>query len=491
MRDTTRNYVRSCTECTRFNAHRMKKRGHLQQELSPEGVFDILQINFWKAPARSSNDNQYVLIVTDRLSKFVFARAFPSATAKNTADMLFEDIVLKHGSIRCIRSDQGTHFKNDLLSAITDLIGCKQIISIPHHPMSNGQVERFNSTFCDQLKKYCHQTLDEWDTYLQSVVWAYNSSVHSITKFIPYELAFARCPVSPLYPAASTSTMEQPTVIGRKRIYLEYRRFAWLGHTSNNSKCWWRNDTIVIVAVWFKILVILSEQGFYLVGQNLMLGSMDPSSLSNGWTISNIDCNTPLRAIFEKNTSTIVFLSMDVIEFLWNLVFVNSSSAVFFINHRCELNVLTALLRSSDTPWQAQSFSRSWTNILTYLKQSLLVAIDCFLSFPERSSVENELLTNNRFLLMCTKQVTSDDKWCRFIGLWWHSLFFLLSSKLVNNYSCVFYFCLVHYSSFLVFLLLFLSLGFFLIFLVFFLCDVLVDEQIERSSVVRKEMLGN
>jgi hypothetical protein len=55
-------------------------------------------------------------------------------------------------------------------------------------------VERFNSTFCDQLKKYCHHNLTEWDNYLSAVVWAYNSTVHSTTQFIPYELAFNRHP---------------------------------------------------------------------------------------------------------------------------------------------------------------------------------------------------------------------------------------------------------------------------------------------------------
>ena len=210
MRDTIKQYVRSCTECTQFNAQRRKKPGHLQTEPAPEGVFEILQMDYWKAPLVSTSGNQYVLVITDRLSKYVFARAFPSATAKNAAEMLFEDVILKHGAIRCIQSDQGTHFKNDLLAGIVRLTGCKQIFSIPYHPMSNGQVERFNSTFYDQLKKYCHQALDEWDAYLQSVVWAYNSSVHSTTKFTPYELAFARRPSLPFDPNSSAMILQKP-----------------------------------------------------------------------------------------------------------------------------------------------------------------------------------------------------------------------------------------------------------------------------------------
>ena len=207
MLDTIKQYVRSCTQCTQFNVQRQKKPGLLQKEPPPDGVFEIMQMDFWKAPIRSSGGNQYVLIITDRLSKYVFARALSSENAKDTAEMLFEDIILKHGAIRCIQSDQGSHFKNELLSAITKLTGCKQIFSIPYHPMSNGQVERFNSTFCDQLKKYYHDNISDWDIYLQSIIWAYNSGIHSVTGFIPYELAFNRRLISPFEFPSSKITM--------------------------------------------------------------------------------------------------------------------------------------------------------------------------------------------------------------------------------------------------------------------------------------------
>ncbi|CAF4485095.1 unnamed protein product [Didymodactylos carnosus] len=124
--------------------------------------------------------------------------------------MIFEDIILKHGAIRCLQSDQGSHFKNELLAAITKLTGCKQVFSIPYHPMSNGQVERFNSTFCDQLKKYCNDNIHDWDVYLQSIVWAYNSGIHATTNFIPYELAFNRHLISPFEPPSSAISMLKP-----------------------------------------------------------------------------------------------------------------------------------------------------------------------------------------------------------------------------------------------------------------------------------------
>ncbi|CAF3133865.1 unnamed protein product [Rotaria socialis] len=166
-----------------------------------------MQMDFWKAPIRYSDGNQYVLIIIDRLSKYVSARALSSENARDAAEILFEDIILKHGAIRFIQSGQGSHFINELLSVITQLTGCKQVFSIPYHSMSNGQVERFNSIFCDQIKKYYHDNINDWDIYLQSIVWAYNSSIHSVTGFISYELAFNRQLISPFEFPSSEITM--------------------------------------------------------------------------------------------------------------------------------------------------------------------------------------------------------------------------------------------------------------------------------------------
>ncbi|CAF1358267.1 unnamed protein product, partial [Didymodactylos carnosus] len=209
MFESIQNYLRSCQKCTQFNTQRRKQPGLLQNQQPPQGVFEIMQMDFWKSPFKSSEGNQYVLVVTDRLSKYVFAKALPSATAKDAAQMIYEDIVLKHGAIKQLQSDQGPHFKNELMEAITKLTGCKQIFSIPYHPMSNGQVERFNSTFCDQLKKYNNININDWDEYLQSIVFAYNSGIHATTGFTPYEVAFTRKLLSPFDPPSAIITMSK------------------------------------------------------------------------------------------------------------------------------------------------------------------------------------------------------------------------------------------------------------------------------------------
>ncbi|CAF1170910.1 unnamed protein product [Didymodactylos carnosus] len=211
MFDTVQDYVRSCEKCAKFNVKRTKSPGFLQPVPPPEGVFEVLHMDFWgPTPVPSVQENRYVLVFTDSLSKFVFAKALPTNTAKVAAETLMENVIIPHGTIKCLASDQGSHFNNELLRTITTLIGVKQSFSIPHHPQSNGQVERFNATFGAQLAKYQDGNINDWDEYLQAVVSAYNSGIHSTTGFTPYELAFGRKFVQPFGSTSTAITMSRP-----------------------------------------------------------------------------------------------------------------------------------------------------------------------------------------------------------------------------------------------------------------------------------------
>jgi hypothetical protein len=64
-----------------------------------------------------------------------------------------------------------------------------------------------NST---QLSKYYNEDKDDWDDYLQSVVYAYNTCIHATTGFTPYELAFVRREKSPFDPTSNSITLPRP-----------------------------------------------------------------------------------------------------------------------------------------------------------------------------------------------------------------------------------------------------------------------------------------
>ncbi|CAM4874461.1 unnamed protein product [Rotaria socialis] len=112
--------------------------------------------------------------------------------------------------ILAILSDRGTHFLNTLMENIKNLIGYNHIYSTPYHPQTNGVVERFNATFVAQISKLQNTQHNNWDEYLQAVVFAYNTGVHKSTKFSPYELLYGCAARLPIHSRSQHFTFLKP-----------------------------------------------------------------------------------------------------------------------------------------------------------------------------------------------------------------------------------------------------------------------------------------
>ena len=148
--------------------------------------------------------------MTDYFTKFVTAVPLPTCSAQNTAESIFKKHICLFGVPKAIITDQGTSFKNQLLSSFSKLFGYHHILCTPYHPQSNGQVERFNATFIAQIAKLTDGEHNNWDAYLDAIVFAYNTGVHSSTKMSPYELTFGRSANFPPDPPPKTFTFSHP-----------------------------------------------------------------------------------------------------------------------------------------------------------------------------------------------------------------------------------------------------------------------------------------
>jgi len=153
MKSVIKKYLESCLLCKQHNISRHKKYGHLNPLNPPEGPFCMIGIDYCGPLKRTPRENQYVLVITDYFTRYITAIALPNCTAETTAQALFNDFFCKYGVPAVILSDQGSHFKNQLMENIQYLIGYNHIYSTPYHPQTNGIVERFNATFIPQIAK--------------------------------------------------------------------------------------------------------------------------------------------------------------------------------------------------------------------------------------------------------------------------------------------------------------------------------------------------
>lgn len=68
----------------------------------------------------------------------------------------------------------------------------------PYHPQSDGQVQRFNRTLLDMLATTAKDHPWSWEDHLSKVCFAFNTSVHSTTRFTPFYLMFGQQAVLPV-----------------------------------------------------------------------------------------------------------------------------------------------------------------------------------------------------------------------------------------------------------------------------------------------------
>eukprot|EP00731_Ephydatia_muelleri_P019536 Em0012g361a len=63
---------------------------------------------------------------------------------------------------------------------------------------ANGLDERFNQTLQNMIVKFVQDKKEIWDEYLDTCVYAYNTSVHESTNFSPFEVMFGRKAILPI-----------------------------------------------------------------------------------------------------------------------------------------------------------------------------------------------------------------------------------------------------------------------------------------------------
>ncbi|CAB4418776.1 unnamed protein product [Rhizophagus irregularis] len=188
MYENIREYVQSCDACQRRGKSRSNQMLH---PIAVHGPFNQVGIDFVGPLPITSQGNKYIIVAMDYMTKWPEAKAVPVATAEETSQFIYEDIICRHGCPAKLLSDRGTHFNNQMVEKLLEKFGIKHVFSTPYHPQTNGLVERFNRTLCESLSKLVKQT-NEWDQYIAPVLFAYRTSKYSTTKISPFYLVNGR-----------------------------------------------------------------------------------------------------------------------------------------------------------------------------------------------------------------------------------------------------------------------------------------------------------
>jgi hypothetical protein len=70
-------------------------------------------------PPRKHTGARYIIIVTEYLTRWAEEREVKYCSATTVAHFIFDDIITRFGCPKILMSDQGTHFINKTIEALT------------------------------------------------------------------------------------------------------------------------------------------------------------------------------------------------------------------------------------------------------------------------------------------------------------------------------------------------------------------------------------
>ena len=106
--------------------------------------------------------------------------------------------MLNYGFPTRIHHDRGKEFNSRLFAELHRLAGIESSNTTPYHAMGNGKAERFNRTLINMLKSIPESEKKNWKHHIPKLVFAYNSTVNSVTTYTPFYLVFGREPKLPI-----------------------------------------------------------------------------------------------------------------------------------------------------------------------------------------------------------------------------------------------------------------------------------------------------
>ena len=102
------------------------------------------------------------------------------------------EFICWYGVPLLIHSDQGRNFDSESFAEMCRLLGIKKTRTTPHHPQSDGMVERFNRTLEAQLSKFADHNQKDWDEHIPFLLMAYRSATHDTTQCSPVKMMLGR-----------------------------------------------------------------------------------------------------------------------------------------------------------------------------------------------------------------------------------------------------------------------------------------------------------
>ena len=167
----------------------------------------------------AENGARFIVVCQDYFTKWPELVAVPTTDAVTVERWLLDEVFCRYGIPAELVTDQGTQWMSAAFKSFCRSLGITHRTTSPYHPQAD-MVERFNRTLLNMIRAYLDDNKQQWDRNLQSLAFAYRTTICETTQATPFELVQcrrARLPIdvlhAPLRSPAGSEVMSRLTEV--------------------------------------------------------------------------------------------------------------------------------------------------------------------------------------------------------------------------------------------------------------------------------------
>jgi hypothetical protein len=189
MYNLIEDYVRKCVIC---NAHSKERVENSPLEsIRTDEPFSTIGMDVM-GPLPVSDGKRFIIVAVDHFTKWAETRACSNQKTSTIKKFFTEQVLLRHGNIKRLITDQGTNFLSDVFKTFLEASKINHTPKTAYHQQANGQCERVNGTLISILKKFVSLDQKDWAGKLAYATFAYNTSPSKSTKKSPFKCLYGR-----------------------------------------------------------------------------------------------------------------------------------------------------------------------------------------------------------------------------------------------------------------------------------------------------------
>jgi Chromo (CHRromatin Organisation MOdifier) domain len=176
----------------------LKPGGELQPLPIPRRPWWSMSVDFIFGLPKTAKGYDGICVFVDRLTKMVhFARCKERITGRGFAKLFIAKVFQYHGLPVEIICDRDARFQSRFWRETAQRMGTRVKMSTAFHPQTDGQTERLNRVLEEMLRHFICAEMNDCDTKLPLLEFAYNNAWNSSTQASPFRLYTGMHPLSP------------------------------------------------------------------------------------------------------------------------------------------------------------------------------------------------------------------------------------------------------------------------------------------------------